>query len=133
MKKANVKPRNIFEIVEKYLPKVEGIESVVFKEDIINSKSEDKIVKRLQNMVHPIYTPEIFPIVTHGYIYKNPYGTGHDSPYDYDTHVPLIFAQEHFEPFMEKSLHATVDIAPTIAKRLGITNPEFVDGKVLPF
>ena len=133
VKKANVKPRNIFEIVEKYLPKVEGIESVVFKEDIINSKSEDKIVKRLQNMVHPIYTPEIFPIVTHGYIYKNPYGTGHGSPYDYDTHVPLIFAQEHFEPFMEKSHHATVDIAPTIAKRLGITNPEFVDGKVLPF
>jgi len=133
IEKANTHPKKIFEIVEKYFTKVEGIEKVIFKDEIMNATSDDKITRRIQNMIHPIYTPEIFPIVTPGYIYKNPYGTGHGSPYDYDTHVPLIFSRDYFLPEIYESHQATVDIAPTIANILGINIPNFVDGTVIPF
>jgi hypothetical protein len=133
LKKADIDPRVIYNIVQNYLPKVEGIERMIYKEDIINSAATDKITHRLQNMIHPHETPEIFPIVTKGYLYKSPYGTGHGSPYDYDTHVPLIFSHIHFDCFLNATPQATVDIAPTIAQILGVQIPEYCDGKAIQF
>ena len=133
MKKANINPKKIYNVVDKYLPKVEGIERIIYKEDILKSTASDKITTRLKHMIHSHKTPEIFPIVTPGYLYKNPYGTGHGSPYDYDTHVPLIFARDHFQSKTMNEAHATVDIAPTIAKIIGVKIPEFCDGKPIEF
>ena len=133
LKKANISPKKIYNVVNKYLTKVEGIEKTIYKDDIISSTDRDKITVRLKNMIHPHKTPEIFPISTSGYIYKNPYGTGHGSPYDYDTHVPLIFARSHYQAKTIDEARATVEIAPTIAKILGVTIPEFCDGKPIEF
>jgi predicted AlkP superfamily pyrophosphatase or phosphodiesterase len=55
--------------------------------------------------------------------------TNHGSPYAYDSHVPLIFmgsgiaAGSHDEPV------GTVDIAPTLARILGVTAPADLDGR----
>ena len=133
LKKADIDPRVIYDIVQNYLPKVEGIERMIYKEDIIASTATDKITHRLQNMIHPHKTPEIFPIVTKGYLYKSPYGTSHGSPYDYDTHVPLIFSHIHSQRFLNATPRATVDIAPTIAQRLGVQIPEYCDGTAIQF
>ena len=128
LKKANLRPDHIYEIVKKYLTNVVGVERVVIKDDILKSKDKDKITLRLKNMIHIEKTPEIFPIVTPGFLYRNPYGTSHGSPYDYDTHVPLIFARSHFKSQEDTSPRATVDIAPTIAKYLDVNIPEYCDG-----
>jgi len=133
LKKADIDPRSIFQIVNKYLPRVNGIDHMVFKQDILESKETDTLTLRIKHMIHPHKTPEIFPIVTHGYLYKNPYGTGHGSPYDYDTHVPLIFSSIHTTKSPKEDLSATVDIAPTIANLLGVPIPEYCDGKLLKF
>ena len=69
--------------------------------------------------------------ISAGYIYRTPYGTGHGSPYDYDTHVPLLFSRKN-RPKRQVSDHvATVDIAPTIGHILSIPIPDSVDGKIL--
>ncbi|MEP6507346.1 MAG: alkaline phosphatase family protein, partial [Gemmatimonadales bacterium] len=52
----------------------------------------------------------------------------HGSPYDIDSHVPVIFygagfARGKFDEFVR-----TVDIAPTLARRLGIKPSEQIDG-----
>ena len=80
-------------------------------------------------MINEEKTPEIFPIVTPGYLYRGPFGTSHGSPYDYDTHVPLIFSRSQFKGRTDNSAQATVDIAPTIAKYLGIEIPDYCDGQ----
>ena len=128
MKKENVKPEFIYEIVGKYLKNVEGINEIVIKDSILKSVNEDKITARVKNMINIQKTPEIFPIVTHGYLYRSPYGTSHGSPYDYDTHVPLIFSRSQFRSKIKEDNRATVDIAPTIAKYLGVEIPLFCDG-----
>ncbi len=111
------------------MTKVEGIERIVIKEDILGGKDTTKINNRLRNMIHPDLTPEIFPIVSPNYLYRGPLGTSHGSPYDYDTHVPMIFSRKGFRAKQKSKPFATIDIAPTIAKYLNMDVPEYCDGK----
>ena len=57
----------------------------------------------------------------------------HGSPYDYDTHVPLLF---HGGPFIRKGTSfepaRQQDIVPTLAQLIGISPPATVTGHVLP-
>ncbi len=133
IKKAGLKPDVIYKIIKEYLTAVEGVDRMVIKQDILNNNENDKITQRLKNMIHPHKTPEIFPIVSPGYLYRGPYGTSHGTPYDYDTHVPLIFSRKQFRSRQDNSHHATVDIAPTIAKILNVQIPKTCDGVPIDF
>jgi arylsulfatase A-like enzyme len=62
-------------------------------------------------------------VVTEGRV-----GTEHGSPYDYDTHVPLIFWGDRIRPARYLEPVRTVDIAPTLAALLGVDAPADVDG-----
>jgi hypothetical protein len=71
------------------------------------------------------------------YILQEPYylfdatGTSHGTPYDYDTHVPLIF----YGPGIKKGVYTTRvavnDVAPTLAQMLGVERPSGSIGQVL--
>lgn len=54
----------------------------------------------------------------------------HGSPWDYDRRVPIIFMGP-WQPKEIKRPVRTVDIAPTLAKALGITPSEKLDGEAL--
>ncbi|PYO49068.1 MAG: hypothetical protein DMD72_05945 [Gemmatimonadetes bacterium] len=55
----------------------------------------------------------------------------HGSPYDYDTHVPLIFYGGWFVPAHYPEFVRTVDLAPTLAAIAGVKPGEKIDGVVL--
>jgi len=55
----------------------------------------------------------------------------HGSPYDYDTHVPLIFYGSWFKPGRYSEFVRTVDLAPTLAEISGVKPGERLDGVVL--
>ncbi len=55
----------------------------------------------------------------------------HGSPYDYDTHVPLIFYGPWFKPGRYSEFVRTVDLAPTLAEITGVKPGERIDGVVL--
>ena len=55
----------------------------------------------------------------------------HGSPYDYDTHVPLIFYGPWFRTGRYEESVRTVDIAPTLATVAGVKPSERLDGVVL--
>lgn len=59
------------------------------------------------------------------------FGTSHGSPYSYDTHVPLVIAGMGAVAGQHAERVATVDLAATLAKILGITPTGPIDGKVL--
>jgi arylsulfatase A-like enzyme len=58
-------------------------------------------------------------------------GTDHDSPYTYDTHVPLAFYGLPFRPGTYRTHAEPVDLAVTLASLLGINAPTHAIGRVL--
>ena len=54
LKKANIELDQIYNIVEKYLSNVEGIDGVAIKDKIMASFEEDKITQRIKNMINHI-------------------------------------------------------------------------------
>jgi predicted AlkP superfamily pyrophosphatase or phosphodiesterase len=59
-------------------------------------------------------------------------GTSHGSPYDYDRRVPIVLRGPGIEAGPVPGPAATVDLAPTLAARLGIGVPPGLDGRALP-
>lgn len=60
-----------------------------------------------------------------------PLATSHGSPYAYDTHVPLVFYGPGIAPGSYERRVALVDLAPTLARLLGIGAPPSSVGRVL--
>ncbi|CAA0121343.1 Alkaline phosphatase PhoV [Halioglobus japonicus] len=55
----------------------------------------------------------------------------HGSPWNYDTHVPLVFAGVHLQPATIERQVETVDVAVTLAAYMGIKPPSGAVGQVL--
>ncbi|MEP6549657.1 MAG: alkaline phosphatase family protein [Gemmatimonadales bacterium] len=55
----------------------------------------------------------------------------HGSPYDYDSHVPLVFYGTWFRAGRYPEFVRTVDLAPTLAAIAGVKPTERIDGVVL--
>lgn len=80
------------------------------------------------------YTPEgsWYVMVVPGIFAVGPgTGTDHDSPYNYDTHVPLLFYGLPFQPGIYRTASEPVDMAATLASLLGINAPTHAVGRVL--
>jgi len=67
------------------------------------------------------------------YIYLGDYpgGTGHGSPYEYDTHVPIVFLGPGIMGGTYPNPCGPEDIAPTLAQLLGIDFPRESDSRLL--
>src|ERR1700731_792449 len=59
-------------------------------------------------------------------------GTDHETPFSYDTHVPLAFYGLAFQPGTYRTHADPVDLAVTLASLLGINVPAQATGRVLP-
>ena len=58
-------------------------------------------------------------------------GTDHETPFSYDTHVPLAFYGLAFQPGTYRTHAEPVDLAVTLASLLGINAPAQATGRVL--
>ncbi|HQT95306.1 MAG TPA: hypothetical protein PK435_11775, partial [Thermoanaerobaculaceae bacterium] len=59
-------------------------------------------------------------------------GTGHGSPYEPDTHVPLIFLGGPFAPGRIEADTTPYDLAPTLAAVLAVTMPAATGRSLVP-
>ncbi len=59
-------------------------------------------------------------------------GTTHGTPYEYDRAIPLAIYGPWIEPGLVNGRARTIDIAPSLARILGIQFPGDLDGTILP-
>jgi arylsulfatase A-like enzyme len=58
-------------------------------------------------------------------------GTDHGSPWNYDTHVPLLWFGPGIAPGVYREAVAVADLAPTLSALLGLDPPAGSQGRVL--
>ncbi len=93
---------------------------------------QDPVDLRVRNGFFSGRAPDVFT-VTEPYYLFNATGTSHGSPYEYDTHVPVIFlgsaARIRAGTYLENI--GVQDIAPTLAALLSIEPPSGNTGRAL--
>ncbi len=75
-------------------------------------------------------SPDVLVIMKPYYLFGAE-GTSHGSPYDYDTHVPLIFYGASIQPGTYYEKTGISDVAPTLAALLQVETPSGSVGHIL--
>jgi predicted AlkP superfamily pyrophosphatase or phosphodiesterase len=91
---------------------------------------DDAIGRRVQNGFNSVRGGDLVIILEPYWIYGAK-GTTHGTPYNYDTHVPIIFMGAGVKAGRYNQRAAPNDIAPTLATMLDVEIPSGSSGRVL--
>ncbi len=109
-----------------------GVLRVDTRASLARGDTGDAVTRRWRRSFTTDGMAELFVTLRPGRVWGRRRGTAiHGQPTDDDTHVPLILRGPSIRPGRYASRAATVDIAPTLARLLGIQPAERVDGRVL--
>ena len=93
-----------------------------------------QLFDQIRNNYHPVRAGDIY-IVQEPYWFnydKGPVVGMHGSPWNYDTHVPIMFAGPGISPAIVHRRVQPADVASTVAALLGMSPPASSQGLVLP-
>lgn len=109
------------------------VEAVYTRAQLMSQKkSADPYLDLYRNSFYAARSPHLL-VRLKKYVYLNDRlgGTGHGSPYDYDRHVPIIFMGAGIKPGKYPAPCGPEDIAPTLARLLGIEYLKEPDSRLL--
>jgi len=114
------------------LSNADGVALAIGRDDIVATGS-DELRLQVARTFHPQRSGDIY-VVQDQYWFnfdKGPVAAMHGSPWQYDTHVPVIFAGGQIPSGTVHRLVHPTDVAPTIAALLGMTAPAAARGRAL--
>jgi arylsulfatase A-like enzyme len=91
----------------------------------------DPVTRRWVHMLPPDLPVEVAVTLKPGHVWGTASYAQHGSPENVDSHVPVIFYGPHFRPGKYDRFTRVVDMAPTLARVLGVEPAERLDGRVL--
>jgi len=130
---AGLQKHEVASSMAKALTLEHGIYLAISPADLEQSP-DSKLLNQIRNNIHPVRSGDIY-IVQDPYWFnfdKGPVAGMHGSPWNYDTHVPVIFAAEGIEARMVYRRIQPADVAPTLSALLGMSPPASAQGTVLP-
>ena len=108
------------------------VEKVYRHSDLQGEASGDAIETLYRNSFYPPRSQHlIVQIKKHHYVDRAQGSTGHGSPYDYDRHVPIMFLGGSIPSGRFSEPAGLVDVAPTLARIIGVPMPPETDGRLL--
>lgn len=117
------------------LRKVPHIFRVYTRSDIIAGRvSADYVSRDIRNGFFWKRSGDLFPVPEAYYFVdesSSGHGTSHGTPFNYDTHVPVIFMGSMIKPGKYNAPVAVNDIAPTLAAILEVEEPSGSVGRIL--
>jgi predicted AlkP superfamily pyrophosphatase or phosphodiesterase len=103
---------------------------VYTREQLASGVSTDRIARAMTNGFFAERSGDIFVLID-PYWLPSPRGTTHGTPFNYDSHVPVIFMGFGVRPGVYNRNISVTDIAPTLATILGIQMPSGSEGRAL--
>ncbi|MBO0590526.1 alkaline phosphatase family protein [Cellulophaga sp. E16_2] len=104
-------------------------ERVFTAEQMLENNYTHGIPYIIQNGYNPLRSGDVMLVLKPNYIQYGGTGSTHGSPYNYDTHVPLLFFGKGIKKGATVAPTEIPDIAPTISAMLGIAFPNGATGK----
>ena len=120
-------------LIVEALTREHGIYLAITPADVEQSP-DSRLLHQIRNNIHPVRSGDIY-IVQDPYWFnfdKGPVAGMHGSPWNYDTHVPVIFSGIGISAKMIYRHVQPADIAPTLSALLGMSPPASAQGTVLP-
>jgi len=90
----------------------------------------NKLRVRVKNCYFPGRSGDVYVHVAKNW-YAGGHAAGHGSAHPYNTHVPLLFFGQGIKPGKHGTRAAPTNIAPTLARLLGIPKPTKSTGRIL--
>lgn len=118
-------------ILQRHVESVDGIHRLYTREELLSADGSDYRTTRLKNFMHPSLSPDIYTVLDYGWLFRQPLGTNHSTPYDYDSDVVFILASEGRTAKTVTDPVATIDIPATLSEIMGVKAPAHIDGKSL--
>jgi predicted AlkP superfamily pyrophosphatase or phosphodiesterase len=113
------------------LPAEAHVARVYTPEQIMTMGSADMIDRRVRNGFHPTRGSDLYVVYEPFYYVRSGKGANHQSPYNYDAHVPLIFLGPGIKKGVYDETVVINDVAPTLARMLRVEPPAGSVGRVL--
>ena len=106
---------------------------VYTREEIIHGElREDSVGMRIGNGFYGPRGADVITLLEPYWLFgSGTKGTTHSTPFDYDTHIPVIFMGPGVKPGKYYGTIAMNDIAPTLSAMLGLANPAGSVGRIL--
>lgn len=130
-KAAGVNADSVINVFADSARRVSGVARVDHFRSLAADTLKDPIARRWTHQFAAGDPVELVITLTPHSVWGTTIVATHGSPYDYDTHVPLIFYGPWFRTGRYDEAVRTVDIAPTLASVTGVKPSERVDGVVL--
>ncbi len=128
MDSMQVEAGSVDSILQMHMESVEGVYRLYSKAELLDPDPSDQNAVRLSHFMHSELSPDLYTLEDEGWLFRNPYGTSHGTPYEYDSHVPILFSALAFETLVLTDSVSTTDLAPTIGDILGVAPLNKVDG-----
>ena len=132
-RRANVEPDSIAALWARELNRMNGVTRAALLSELAKADTvRDDAARRWVHMM-PLDGPVRAVVTLEPFAYwkTTTYAT-HGTPNDHDAQVPILFWGPGIAAGQRSGTARVVDMAPTLAQRLGIRPLEALDGKVLP-
>jgi len=124
--------KDVQEKTANFMIQFNGVANAISAYSMANTPFSDGIFKMMQNSYNQERSGDVFINLRPGWVEESTiYNVDHNTPYPYDTHVPLIF---YGWKVPRKTVYEKVfitDIAPTLSFMLNIALPNGATGNVL--
>lgn len=133
MEQKKINPEEIQTTIADFMLRFKGVAGTVTASALNNCSFNEGIRSLIQNGYNQKRSGDVMLFLEPGWMEYGKTGTTHDSPYTYDTHVPLLwYGWKIGKGSSDEPVNIT-DIAPTLATFLNIQAPNGCTGKPINF
>jgi len=123
LKSRNLDIDQVANALSQWLLTQEGINKAYTRNQILESGTDDPLIKLYKEGFDPQRSGEIILVQKPYWLFGKGTGTSHGTPYPYDTHVPLMILGNGAKKLISDERVTPLHIAPMIARELGIPKP----------